>query len=172
MVMVSSILHLITNSTKDMATLMSWVNRGVTGQVDLDHFATLGLVAVDAADNSLEFSNAAHQPLLVYRRDSDAVETVDIKSIPLGVERTTAYAGKKVRLGPGDVLVMHTDGLVEAMNDQGKQFGRKNLAQAVHRFHELPAKEMAEAIIGEVQDFSGHSRQHDDQTILIMKAKL
>ena len=171
MVMVSSILRLITNSTKDMATLMAWVNRGIAGQVDLDHFATLGLVCVDAASGVLEFSNAAHQPLLIYRVDSDAVETVDIKSIPIGVERTTAYQDKKVRLAPGDVLVMHTDGLVEAMNDQGKQFGRKNLAQSVHRHHGLVAKEMAEAILADVQEFSGRTRQHDDQTILVMKSK-
>lgn len=171
MVMVSSILRLITNSTKDMATLMGWVNRGIAGQVDLDHFATLSLVCVDAATGVLEYSNAAHQPLLVYRADSDAVETVDIKSIPIGVERTTAYQDKRVRLASGDVLVMHTDGLVEAMNDQGKQFGRKNLAQSVHRHHGLPAKEMAEAILADVQEFSGRTRQHDDQTILVMKSK-
>lgn len=172
MVMVSSILHLITNSTKDMATLMSWVNRGITGHMELDHFATLGLVAVDAASGTLEFANAAHPPLLVYRTDSDAVETVDMKSIPVGVERATTYAGKRLRLASGDVLVMYTDGLLEAMNEQGKQFGRKNLASAIQKHHDLPPKEMAEAVIGEVQDFSGHSRQHDDQTILVMKAKL
>jgi sigma-B regulation protein RsbU (phosphoserine phosphatase) len=172
MVMVSSILHLITNSTKDMATLMAWVNRGIAGQVDLDHFATLALVSLDAGSGALEFSNASHQALLVYRKDSDAVETVDLKSIPIGVEKSTAYAAKKVKLASGDILFMYTDGLVEAMNDQGKQFGRKNLATALYRNRDLPAQEMADAIIEEVADFSGHSRQHDDETVLVMKAKL
>lgn len=172
MVMVSSILHLITNSTKDTATLMSWVNRGVTGHVDLDHFATLGLVTVDFSTGLLEFSNASHQPLLIYRKDSDAVETVDQKSIPIGVERTTGYSAKGIRLHSGDILLMHTDGLVEAMNEQGRQFGRKNLANTLVRCKDLPAAELAEAILGEVQDFAGRTRQHDDETVLVMKAKL
>ena len=172
MVMISSILHLITNSTKDTATLMTWVNRGITGQVDLDHFATLGLVTVDFSTGLLEFSNASHQPLLIYRRDSDAVETVDLKSIPIGVERSTGYTSKGIRLHSGDVLLMHTDGIIEAMNEQGKQFGRKNLANALFRCRDLPAKDMAEAILGEVHDFSGKTRQHDDETVLVMKAKL
>jgi sigma-B regulation protein RsbU (phosphoserine phosphatase) len=172
MVMVSSILHLIINSLKDTATLMSWVNRGITSQMDLDHFATLGLVTVDTTTGLLEFSNASHQPLLIYRREGDAVETVDMKSIPIGVEKSTVYAAKGIRLHAGDVLLMHTDGIVEAMNEQGKQFGRKNLAAALHRAHDLPAKELVEAILDEVQDFSGKTRQHDDETVLVMKAKL
>jgi sigma-B regulation protein RsbU (phosphoserine phosphatase) len=172
MVMVSSILHLITNSTKDMATLMAWVNRGITGQVDLDHFATLGLVALDAETGSLEYSNASQEALLVYRADSDGVETVDQKSIPIGVERATPYASKTAALGPGDILLMHTDGIVEAMNEQGKQFGRKNLAEALQRNKKLPAQELAEAILAEVREFAGDTRQHDDQTVLVMKSQL
>lgn len=172
MAMVRSIIHLITNSAKDTATLLSWVNRGISGKVDTDHFATLSLVSVDASTGEAEFSNAAHQPLLIYRKDADAIETVDIKSIPIGVERATEYAAKRLRFRPGDVLVMYTDGVVEAMNEQGRQFGRKNLGNAILRCRELSAKEIAEAIRGDVMEFSGRTKQHDDQTVLVMKAKL
>ncbi|MBL8967512.1 MAG: SpoIIE family protein phosphatase [Spirochaetaceae bacterium] len=171
MAMIRSILHLITNSAKDTATLLSWVNRGISGKVDLDHFATLSLVAVDATTGEAEFANAAHQPLLIYRKDSDAIETVDIKSIPIGVERATEYSAKRLRIRPGDVLVMYTDGIVEAMNEQGRQFGRKNLGNAILRSRDLPAREIAEAIRDDVAEFSGRSRQHDDQTVLVLKAK-
>ncbi len=172
MAMIRSILHLITNSAKDTATLLSWVNRGISGKVDLDHFATLSLVAVDATTGEAEFANAAHQPLLIYRKDSDAIETVDIKSIPIGVERATEYSAKRLRIRPGDVLVMYTDGIVEAMNEQGRQFGRKNLGNAILRSRDLPAKEIAEAIRDDVAEFSGRSRRHDDQTVLVLKAKI
>lgn len=172
MVMMSAILRLVTNSTKDMATLMTWVNRGVAGQVDIDHFATLGLLAVDTDSGNVEFTNANQQPLLVYRRESDAVETVDMKSIPIGVEKSTAYGAKRLRVASGDVLIMYTDGVIEAMNEQGKQYGRKNLAIALKRCRDLPARELAEALIAEVQDFSGRTRQHDDETVLVVKAKL
>ena len=171
MVMVRSILHLITNSTKDAATLLQWINRGVSGKIDLDHYATVGLVAADAASGALEFANAGHQPLLIYRANAGAIETVEIKSIPVGVERTTPYAAKRLALGAGDVLVMYTDGIIEAMNTQGKQYGRKNLGNVIQRSHSLPAKEIAERIRSDLLEFAGPSRQHDDQTVLVMKAK-
>lgn len=170
MAMMRSILHLITNSTKDASTLLSWVNRGITGQVDVDHFATLGLVAVNATTGEVEFANAAQQPLLVFRKDSGAIETVDIKSVPIGVERSTEYGVKRFRLRAGDVLVMYTDGVVEAMNDQGKQYGRKRLGAAVAGSCELAAMAIADAIRKDVEEFTGRARQHDDQTVLVMKA--
>lgn len=170
MAMIRAILHLITNSTKDASTLLSWVNRGITGQVDVDHFATLGLVSVNASTGEVEFANAAQQPLLVFRKDSGAIETVDIKSIPIGVERSTEYGVKRFKLRPGDILAMYTDGLVEAMNDQGKQYGRKNLGAAVAASGDLPAAAIAEAIRKDVEEFAGRSRQHDDLTVLVMKA--
>ncbi|HTX72687.1 MAG TPA: GAF domain-containing SpoIIE family protein phosphatase [Rectinemataceae bacterium] len=171
MVMVRSILHLITNSTKDAATLLQWINRGVSGKVDLDHYATIGLVAADASTGSLEFANAGHPPILIYRSNADAIETVEIKSVPVGVERTTSYSAKRIALGAGDVLVMYTDGIVETMNVQGKQYGRKNLGNVIQRSHSLPAREIAERIRTDLLDFAGASRQHDDQTVLVMKAK-
>jgi sigma-B regulation protein RsbU (phosphoserine phosphatase) len=87
------------------------------------------------------------------------------------VEKATAYAAKRLRLSAGDILLMYTDGVIEAMNEQGKQYGRKNLAMALRRSRDLPVREIAEAIIGEVQDFSGKTRQHDDETVLVVRAK-
>jgi len=172
MVMMRSILQLITNSTKDTATLLTWVNRGIAGKIDMDHFATLGLISIDASSGELEFANAAHQPVLIYRKDSDAIETVDIKSIPIGVERATQYAAKRFKLRTGDVLVLYTDGIVEAMNENGKQFGRKNLGSAILRSRDLAASKIAEAIRDDVREFAGRARRHDDQSVLVVRAKI
>lgn len=169
MVMIRSILNLITASAKDAATLLSWVNRGVSGKVDLDHYATVGLVIVDASTGGLEYANAAQQPLLIYRGEADAIETIDSKSVPIGVERSTVFAAKRVALKPGDILVMYTDGVVEAMNEQGKQFGRKNLGNAIQRLHARSAREITSGIGEDLAAFIGRARQHDDQTVLVMK---
>jgi sigma-B regulation protein RsbU (phosphoserine phosphatase) len=171
MVMIRSILHLITASAKDAATLVSWVNRGISGKVDMDHYATLGLLRVDARTGEIEYSNAAHQPVLLYRRSTDAVEALDIKSIPIGVEARTPYQSRSFRLAGGDILVLYTDGVVEAMNENGKQFGRKNLGSVVARGRDLGAKELAESIREELRDYSGRARRHDDQTVLVIKAR-
>ncbi|PKL25583.1 MAG: hypothetical protein CVV47_05880 [Spirochaetae bacterium HGW-Spirochaetae-3] len=172
MVMIRSILHLITNTNKDIATVLDWVNRGITGKIDMDHYATLGVVAVNIATGELEYANASHQPLLVYRRATDTIETIDIKSVPIGVERATEYQRKALRLGDGDIAALYTDGIVEAMNDQGKQFGRKSLGQVIAGHRDLAPKDIAGKIRAELASFIGGARQHDDQTILIFKMKL
>lgn len=172
MVMVRSILHLITNTNKDIATVLNWVNKGITGKIDLDHYATLGIVAVNINTGEVEYSNASHQALLVYRRSSDSIETLELKSVPIGVERTTEYARKALKLADGDIVVMYTDGIVEAMNEQGKQFGRKGLSQVIVRHRDLAPKEIVNRIKGDLSSFVGSVRQHDDQTVLVLKMKL
>ena len=138
LVMVRSILHLITASTKDAATLLQWVNRGITGKVDLDHYATLCLAdGGRLARASVELANAGHQPALVCRAADGALEAVESKSVPIGVERGTAYTSTNASpSATGDVLVLYTDGIVETMNAQGKQYGRKNLGAVVQRSRE------------------------------------
>jgi len=171
MVMIRSILHLVTNTDRDISTVLTWVNRGITGKIDMDHYATVSLASVDLSTGEVDYANAGHQPMLVYRKSSDAIETLEIKSVPLGVERVTDYPQRRASLEDGDIVVLYTDGLVEAMNAQGKQYGRKNLGSIVMRNHELPAREIANRIQQDLANFVGAARQHDDQTVLVMKMK-
>lgn len=172
MVMIRAILHLITNTNKDIATVLNWVNKGITGKIDLDHYATLSIVAVNTITGEVEYANASHQALLLYRRASDNLETLDIKSVPIGVERSTEYARKALRLSDGDILVMYTDGIVEAMNEQGKQYGRKGLSQVVIKNRDLAPKDIVAKIKSDLSAFVGEVRQHDDQTVLVLKMKI
>jgi sigma-B regulation protein RsbU (phosphoserine phosphatase) len=169
LVMIRSILHLITASTKDAATLLQWVNRGITGRVDSDHYATLCLAAVDVSTGMTEIANAGHQPAIICRGRDGALEAVESKSVPIGVERRTAYTSADVVLGGGDVLVLYTDGIVETMNAQGKQYGRKNLGMLLQRSRTLGSSAIADAIRDDLEQFAGHSLPHDDRTVLVMK---
>lgn len=172
MVMVRSILHLVANTDKDASTMLSWINRGITGKIEMDHYATLGLVDVNLATGEVEYANAGHQPLLIYRAQEDGIESVELKSIPIGVERGMNYARKPLKLRAGDVLLLYTDGVVEAMNAQGRQFGRKSLGSSLLRCRELSARETALKIRSDLANFVGDTRQHDDQTVLVLKMKL
>jgi sigma-B regulation protein RsbU (phosphoserine phosphatase) len=171
LVMLRSILHLITASTKDAATLLQWVNRGITGKVDSDHYATLCIAAVDGATGMAEIANAGHQPAIVCRASDGALEAVETKSVPIGVERRTAYTSTNVAFADGDVLVLYTDGIVETMNAQGKQYGRKNLGIVVQRSRGLEPSAIADAIRDDLEQFAGQSLPHDDRTVLVMKRK-
>lgn len=171
MVMVRSILHLVANTDKSVATMLSWINRGVTGEINIDHYATLGLLSVNLVTGELEYASASHQSLLVYRADAGAIESVEMKSIPIGVERGTVFPQETLRLKKGDILLMYTDGVVEAMNGQGKQFGRKNLGLSLMKSRDLSARDMAARIHSDLAEFIGQARRHDDQTVFVMKMK-
>jgi sigma-B regulation protein RsbU (phosphoserine phosphatase) len=152
--------------------MLSWINRGITGKIEMDHYATLGLVDVNLATGEVEYANAGHQPLLIYRAQEDGIESVELKSIPIGVERGMNYVRKSLKLRAGDVLLLYTDGVVEAMNAQGRQFGRKSLGSSLLRCRELSARETALKIRSDLANFVGDTRQHDDQTVLVLKMKL
>jgi len=171
MVMVRSILHLVTNTTRDMGTVLDWINRGMTGKVDIDHYATLAVMAIDLNTGEVEFSSAGHQPLLIYRRASDTLETVDLQSVPIGVERAAEYTRKIIKLAIGDIAVLYTDGIVEALNEQGKQYGRRGLSSMITRHKDLAPKEIVAKIKSDLSSFVGSTRQHDDQTVLVFKMK-
>lgn len=170
-VMIRSILQLITNTDKDVSTILDWVNKGITGKIELDHYATLSIVAINVFSGEMEYANAGHQPLLIYRNASDTIEAVEVKSVPIGIERSNPYQRKALKLYDGDIVLMYTDGVVEAMNEQGRQFGRKSLGQILSSNKDSDSIEIAAKIKSELANFKGSARQHDDQTVLVFKMK-
>jgi len=171
MVMVRAILHLITNTQKDMGTVLSWINKGITGKIEVDHFATVGILSADMETGEVEYSSANQQPVIIVRKGKGVAEAVEMKSVPIGVERKTEYETRKFRLGPDDVIALYTDGIIEAMNVQGKQYGRKRLGELLVKLAGMGAKDIAMAVRQDLQDFMGQARQHDDQSLLIMKMR-
>jgi sigma-B regulation protein RsbU (phosphoserine phosphatase) len=96
---------------------------------------------------------------------------VEAKSVPIGVERRTTYASTNVSLSRGDLLVLYTDGIVETINAQGKQYGRRNLGAVIQRSRGLEPQAVAAAIRDDLEQFAGQSLPHDDRTVLVMKRK-
>jgi sigma-B regulation protein RsbU (phosphoserine phosphatase) len=171
MVMIRAILHLVANSNKDAATIMSWVNRGISGSVDMDHFATVSYLAYDTDAGVIDFSTANHQPLLVFRAQTKQIEDFTIKSLPIGVEKKAEYSRLSIPVSSGDIVIMYTDGVLEAMNPNGQQYGRARLSNIISKNASSPAKEIAAKVKSDLQAFIGNARQHDDQSLLVMKVK-
>jgi phosphoserine phosphatase RsbU/P len=170
MVMIRSILHLIVSPQRDAAATLNLVNHGITGRIDLDHFATIGFLVYDQTKREILYSNAAHLPLLVYKQSTGTTFKVDTGGLPIGIEKGTHYEQKRFRVQKGDCVLMFTDGILEAMNPAGQQYGLGGLRHVVERCAVLPATELVNAIREDLGRFVGSARQHDDQTLLVMKA--
>ncbi|MBN2738144.1 MAG: SpoIIE family protein phosphatase [Spirochaetales bacterium] len=169
MVMIRSILHLIASSDREISTILTWVNRGISGQIDIDHYATMSMLAYDPTTGEVTYSNAAHHPLLIYRAKTQQLETLDTEGLPIGIEKSTRYGQKRIKIRRGDILAMYTDGIIEAMNASGEQYSSERFAKLLTRNSSLSTKEIVEALKQDLNKFVGSAKQHDDQTLLLMK---
>ena len=170
MVMIHSIFHLIASPKRDIATTLTWINRGLIGQVDIDRYATLSILCYDEANRSIQYANAAHHPLLIYRSATQKLETVDTEGLPIGIDRASAYKMKTLSLNAGDIAMLHTDGITEAMNLEGEQYSLERLSDVLRLNNTKKAEELKTMIQKDLNDFTGAAKQHDDQTLVILKA--
>jgi len=171
MVMIRSITHLLVSPRLEAAAILTGINRGITGRIDVDHFATIGLLIYDQAKRQVVYANAAHLPLLLYRASAGKLLRVDAEGLPIGVEREGRYTQRRFNLEHGDILILCTDGVLEAMNAKGEQYGLRRLTQAVEANAGRPAQEMVEAIRDDLQRHSAGERLHDDQTLMLLRAE-
>lgn len=170
MVMIRTIIHLVAHQPgMTVSRILDVVNWGIAGKVSLDRFATVALLSYDFVEHRLEYSNAAHHPLLIFRAATKTFETLDTEGIPIGLEKKTKYSQVDTVLQPDDIVVLYTDGIIEAMNDQGQQYSFESLQQVILGHSDLPPEKLKKAIIDDMNAFVGKAKQHDDQTFLLMK---
>lgn len=171
MIMLRSILHLVTNTTKSAGVILDWVNKGITGKIDMDHYATVAYVSYRPEDHSLEYASAGHQPMLLWRAKEGKIEMIKQKTDPIGIERSSTYSEIKLTVSEGDIIILFTDGLIEALNREGKQFGTDSLSKIIVANNKKNAKEIASEVKHNIQAFIGSASLHDDQTLVVMKIK-
>ena len=169
MVMIHSILRLIASAEREVGDTLTWINRGLSGQIDLDHYATMSYLTISDRARRLSYSNAAHHPLMIVRNDSGVIEQLDTEGLPVGIERDVVYPQRAVDLRRGDVLVLYTDGIVEAMNSEGEQFSTERLTRIIRENSNEGAQQITDTIQSRLDEFVGSARQHDDQTLMVVK---
>jgi phosphoserine phosphatase RsbU/P len=170
MVMIRSVLHLVISPERDAAATLAWINRGITGRIDLDHFATVSILIFDEKSREIQYANAAHLPMLVHKQGTGTTFKVDTEGLPIGIEKDARYEQKRFLLEKGDVVLLCTDGIIEAMNPAGQQYGVAGLRRILEKCASLPPAGLVGAIREDLGRFVGTARQHDDQTLLVMKA--
>jgi len=171
MVMIRSIVHLLVGPGRDAAATLTDINQGITGRIEIDHFATIGVLIYDQSRREAQYANAAHLPLMVYRRRTRSLAKLDAKGLPIGVERDASYEQKRFRVEPGDVLVLCTDGIIEAMDTDGKQYTLGRLKSVIEKGAADGADRLVESIREDLSRHVGAARQHDDQTLMLLQVR-
>lgn len=171
MVMIRTIIHTIGGARKNAAEVMGWINRGIAGSIDIERFATMSYLTYNPQDHLIEYSNAGHHPLMLYRQASDIIERVDSPGLPIGLERDSQYTLVRLNIEPGDIILAYTDGIIEAMNYRGEQYEEERLKTVFKENRHKSAKDIIDAIREAVDTFVGQAKQHDDMTLIVLKAQ-
>ncbi|MBD3278110.1 MAG: SpoIIE family protein phosphatase, partial [Candidatus Aegiribacteria sp.] len=125
---------------------------------------------LDLASGVLTYVNAGHNPPFLIKRGGE-VKWLDKGGLVLGLVPEAVYEHDSAKMDPGDVLVLYTDGLTEAMDSSENEFGARRLMEVVSRDRDLSASQISGAILEAVNSHSGGSPQGDDQTLVVVKYK-
>jgi phosphoserine phosphatase RsbU/P len=116
------------------------------------------------ANGELEIASAGHLPAIHVMKAG--IEQIGSTGMPLGMFSKTRYSVQRARLEAGDTLVLYTDGISEARNHLGTEYGVDRLGIVAGEQHYAPPRELLDACLKDVRDFSSGTRQADDQTLM------
>jgi sigma-B regulation protein RsbU (phosphoserine phosphatase) len=148
---------------------MSKVNYLLWESIERNQFVTAFYGVLDASNKTLAYTNAGHNPPLILDKEGNA-RFIERGGLPLGMFRDTRYYEYYISIEPGQVIVLYTDGVTEAVNSKGEEYGRERLARAVLAAQDLSAREMISTIHKDVIDWTEGLGATDDITFFIIKA--
>jgi sigma-B regulation protein RsbU (phosphoserine phosphatase) len=163
----SSLRTAVAFAGNDGAAVLGAVNREVHATSLPDRYATLFYGVFDKATRELQYVNAGHNPPMLIRRDRSVVR-LECGGPPVGMFPNWTYEEGAVQLNPGDLVLAYTDGVTEAVNPAGEEWGEEGLLRTVTEHHPRSAREVVERIFRSMDEFS-LGRQTDDATAIVLR---
>lgn len=168
---VRSGLHLLRDDLTRPVEVLERLNRMVRETAPQRMFVTAQVALIDRRSASVTLANAGHPPLLYLSAGGDEVRELGTSGLPLGTRLDPDYRAVTVELGRGDTLLLYTDGVLEARNLAGAEFGDKRLMEEVRRAaNGGSARQVRDSILSAVSRFKGDATQVDDLTLVVLKA--
>ena len=132
-------------------------------------FVTLFYGVLDNETRTLTYVNAGHNPPLVLRKKTGEIEELNLTGVAVGALDDAEYTQEVLQLSPGDVIVLYTDGITEAINDREEMYDVPRLIEIIRKNGDLSSQEMVDEIIRSVFAFTGTQPQFDDITLMVVK---
>ncbi len=154
----------------DLAALAARLNDFVHESSDSNSFITFFYAELDKASGRLRYVNAGHNPAIVFGRDGGVRELAGT-GLCLGMLPARLYEVGAAALGPGEVLVMYTDGITESRDAAETEFGVDGLAAAVRGELDKDAGAILEAVFHRLAEFTACAEPFDDRTLVVVKRK-
>jgi serine phosphatase RsbU (regulator of sigma subunit) len=167
---VRSCLYLLEADLTSPLAVMERLNHMVRRTTDKRTYVTLLCAVLDRTEDALTVVSAGHPPVLHYDPRSRCFAEIGKGAPPLGTFLEAGYEAVRRPMAAGDLLVFYTDGLVEARNARGQEYGDERLQRAVARAADSrTARQIRDAILGDLANFKGDQEQADDMTVIVVR---
>jgi sigma-B regulation protein RsbU (phosphoserine phosphatase) len=147
--------------------ILSDVNSHLVSRISSGQFVTASLLCLSPNGNT--YGSAGHSPIFIYRAATDTFDEVTANGIAMGIVNTIDFERVKIELNPGDIGIMFTDGLNEAMNFEKVQFGYERIRQVVRKHAGDNSETIVDALFQAIEDHAAGSDQFDDTTVVAVK---
>ena len=156
----------------DLTAVIANLNRLVYESSAVNRYATFFYAEFDAPSRALNYVNAGHNPPMLFRQTDGGREVMRLETggTVIGLIENCCYRQGRVALETGDVLVAYTDGISEAMNATDDEWGEERLMDAIRANRMVAARALIDQLIASADAFVAGAPQHDDMTLIVVRA--
>jgi serine phosphatase RsbU (regulator of sigma subunit) len=148
-------------------------NRALVYCLERGSFISASFFLINTTSASVRYARAGHCPVLYYKAATNTIEYLKDKGVALGMVRNNSYGNfietNEFTYAPGDIMVLYTDGITEAKDSKGEEFGYDRLAQYVLETKDLSSQQIQQHVINKLYEFSGTDNINDDYTTMVVK---
>ena len=151
------------------AEMMNHANRAILQGQQSKMFTTAFVGYLDFDSGVMQFASAGHNPPLLYHDNTGDFDYLTVPGVAMGVFEEARFVEKRVNIAKGNILVLYTDGITEAINDEEEEFGETGIERVVTQFAARTAQEIVDMIIKSVSEFAEDRGVFDDETLIVIK---
>lgn len=156
---------------KDSATIVAAANKLLFSDLfRSEQFISLFFAQYQPEERRLQFTNAGHNPPLLWRTSEKRGEWLTTQDSLIGIEQNLSFHSKNLNIQKGDCLVLYTDGLIEATNKEGERFGARRLEEEVAHCAVQNASDSLKYLLSRWKSFIASDTPQDDMTLVVLKA--
>ena len=164
--------NLLPQTSRSLADMVATINRLLWNSTGGANYVTFFYAQFDQRTRRLAYVNAGHNPPLCFRAgEQGGFRQLSSGGMVVGIFEHSAYEQETVQMQPGDVLLAYTDGVTEALDVRGEEFGEARLREILAETSRMSVDAMRDEIVRRVREWCADAPQHDDLTFIVMKVK-
>jgi len=162
-----AVIQLLFAEGRELGEIATELNRHIHSWSAENKFATMIMVAIDPEHETIQFVNAGHNPCYVI--GNGRIDTIKSHGLPIGILPGTRYATQTRPFPAGSCVVLYSDGITEAEDVAGEEFGNERLEALLQEHIDCSAATIRDQIADAVENFVGEAPQKDDETLVIVR---